>query len=95
MPPIRSLASIYCVLLATLISLNSKIISLYSCCIKEGLVYIIIITPSNYQPSFYLEYTKVNTCFSYNIYLVSNNKYIFILFSNTYNLSQLLSKNTW
>ena len=42
MPPIRSLASIYYVLLATSISLNGEIISPYSYCVKKGLVYVII-----------------------------------------------------
>ena len=45
MPFIRSLASVYYILLATFISLNSKIISPYSHCIKKGLVYITIIVP--------------------------------------------------
>ena len=35
-------------LLAVSISLNREIISLYSCYIKKGLVYIIIISPSGY-----------------------------------------------
>ena len=64
-------------LLATLISLNSKIISPYSCYIKKELVYIAIIVPFSCQPSFYLKYTKVNTCSFCDIHLVFNNKYIF------------------
>ena len=60
MPFIRSLASIYYALLAISISLNSKIMSPYSYYAKKGLIYITIINPFNYQPSFYLEYTKAN-----------------------------------
>ena len=94
MPPIRSSATAYCVLLAASISLNSEIMSPYSCYVKKGLVYIIITALFSCQPSSYLKYIKVNTCFSYNICLVSNNKYIFILLSDIHNLSQLLSGNT-
>ena len=43
MPSIRSLASVYYILLAASISLNSEIISPYSYCAKKGLVYITII----------------------------------------------------
>ena len=42
MPFVKSLASIYYILLATLISLNGEIISPYSCYTKKGLVYITI-----------------------------------------------------
>ena len=77
MPFIRSLASIYYVLLAVSISLNSEIISLYSCYIKKGLVYIIIIAFSNHQPSFYFKDIKANTCFLCDVRLVFTNKYIF------------------
>ena len=47
MPPIRSLASIYCALLAISISLNGEIMSPYSYYTKKGLVYIAIIAPFN------------------------------------------------
>ena len=77
MPFIRSLASVYCILLTTSISLNSEIMSLYSYYIKKGLVYITIITLFNYQPSSYFKCTKANTCFLYNIRSVSTNKYTF------------------
>ena len=78
MPLVKSLVFIYYVLLAAFILLNSKIISPYSYYMKKGLIYIIIITLFSYQPSSYFKYTKVNTCFSYNIYLVLLNKYIFL-----------------
>ena len=77
MPPIRSLVSIYCVLLATSISLNSEIMSPYSYYTKKGLVYIVIIALFNYQPSFYSKCTKANTYLLYNIRLVFINKYTF------------------
>ena len=78
MPPIRSLAFIYYILLATSISLNSEIMSPCSYYMKKGLVYIIIINLSSYQPSFYLKYTKANTCSLYDVRSVSLNKYIFL-----------------
>ena len=77
MPPIRSLASIYCVLLAAFISLNSKIMSPYSCCAKKGLVYIVIIALFSCQPSSYSKCTKANTYFLCNMHLVFTNKYMF------------------
>ena len=45
MPFIRFLASVYYILLATSISLNSEIMSPYSYYTKKGLVYITIIAP--------------------------------------------------
>ena len=76
MPFIRSTASKHYILLAILISLNREIINPYSCYIKKGLVYIIFIVLSSYQPSSYLECTKVNTQLSYNIYSILFNKCI-------------------
>ena len=87
MPPIRSLAFMRYTLLATSISLNSKIISPYSYYAKKGLVYIIIITLFSYQPSFYSKCTKANTYFLCDMRLVSINKYTFRFFYNTYYLS--------
>ena len=58
MSSIRSLAFIYYTLLAVLISLNSKIISLYSCYTKKGLVYIAIAAPSSHQLFFILNTLK-------------------------------------
>ena len=77
MPFIRSLASVYCVLLAIFISLNGEIMSPYSCYVKKGLIYITIIAFSNYQPSFYFKCIKANTCSLCNVCLISTNKYIF------------------
>ena len=77
MPFIRSLASIYYILLTISISLNGEIMSPYSYYTKKGLVYITIIALSSYQPSFYFKYTKANTYSLYNVRLVFTNKYTF------------------
>ena len=79
MPSVRSSASAYYTLLATSISLNSKIIDPYSYYAKKGLVYIIIIALFSCQPSFYLKCIKANIYALYNIHLVSINKYIFLV----------------
>jgi len=42
---------------------------------KEGLVYVALASPLSWQPSSYLEYTKVNVRLSCNIYSISNAKY--------------------
>ena len=94
MPPIRSLASVCYILLATSISLNSKIMSPYSYYAKKGLVYITITVFSNCQPSFYIKCTKLNMCLSCNIKSVSNAECIFVFLYNIYSLSQLLGGNT-
>ena len=94
MPLIRSLASVYCILLAAFISLNSEIMSPYSYCAKKGLVYITIIIPSSCQPSSYSKCTKANTCSLCDVRLVSINKCTSGFFYNTYYLSQLWGKNT-
>ena len=73
----RSLASIYCILLAASISLNGKIISPYSHYAKKGLVYITIIALFSCQPFFYFKCTKANTYSLCDVYLVSINKYTF------------------
>ena len=77
MPLIRSLASVYYVLLAISISLNSEIISPYSHYAKKGLVYITIIVLSSRQPSSCFKCTKANTYSLYNMRSVSTNEYIF------------------
>ena len=74
MPPIRSFTFKRCALLTTSISFNGEIISPYSRYAKKGLVYIIIISPSNRQPSFYFECTKANTYLLCNMRLVPLNK---------------------
>ena len=77
MPPIRSTISKYCTLFTIFISLNREIISPYSYYIKKGLIYVIIINPFNYQPSFCIKCTKLNTYMLYNVHSVSFNKYAF------------------
>ena len=83
MSSIRFLVSTYCVKLITVIFLLSKIIPSCSCCKEKKLVYIIIIAPFSYQPSFYIKCTKLNIYSFYNVKLVSNtdwtlqDKYIF------------------
>ena len=77
MPLIRSLASVYYILLAVSISLDGEIMSPYSYCVKKGLVCIAITALFSRQPSSCFKYIKANTCSLYNIRLVFTNKYIF------------------
>ena len=80
MPFVRSLVSkrlAYYFKLVAVILLLSKIMPTYSRYIKKGLVYIIIIAPLGRQPSFYTKCIKLNMRSSYNVYLVSNAKYMF------------------
>ena len=82
MPFIRSLAFkrfIYYSKLIIIIFLLDKIIPIYFYYAKKKLVYIIIITFFSCQPSFYFKYTKLNIYFFYNVQLVSNTKYIFLI----------------
>ena len=76
MPFIRSSILKCYILLTVSISFNKEIISPYSYYTKKGLVYVTIISPSNRQPSFYLECTKANIYSLYNIRSVFFNKYI-------------------
>ena len=46
-----------------------------SCYAKEGLLYITLLAPSGYQPSFYSKYTKLNMRLSYNVHVISDAKY--------------------
>ena len=80
MPFIRSLVSKYYILLTSSITFNREIISPCSCCAKKGLVYIIIIKPSNRQPSFYSKCTKLNIYALCDMRLVPFNKYIFLTY---------------
>jgi len=47
----------------------------YSYYAKKRLVYITLVSPLSWQPSSYLECTKVNIYLSYNVYFISNAKY--------------------
>ena len=78
-PPIRSLASECRARVVTVILLLSEIMPTYSCCVLKGLVYIIIIASLGCQPSFYTKCIKLNMYLFYNICLVSNAKYIFLV----------------
>ena len=75
MPP--SIASIYHATLVALILSINKVMPSCSYYIKKGLVYITIIALSSYQPLSYTKYIKLNICLSYNIYSISNIKYIY------------------
>ena len=82
MPLVRSLASkraAYYFKLVAVILLLREIIPTYLRCMEKGLIYIIIIALSGRQPSFYTKYTKLNICFSCNVYLVSDAKYTFLV----------------
>ena len=83
MPFIRSLVSKHSAhysKLVTVILLFSKIIPFYSYYIEKGLVYIIIIALSSCQPSLYTKCTKLNIYTLYNIQLVFNTKYTFLVY---------------
>ena len=84
----------YYAYIVAVILLLGEIMPSYSCYKEKKLVYIVIIAPFNYQPSFYIKYTKSNIYLFCNIKSVSNIKYIFIFFCDIYSLSQLLGRNT-
>ena len=95
MPSIRSLAFKCYTCVVTVILLLGEIMPSYSHYKEKKLVYITIVAPSSHQPFFCSKYTKSNIRLSCNVRSVSNTKYIFISLCNIYNLSQLLSGNTW
>ena len=76
MPPIRSLASKYHAYTIAVIFLFGEIMPSCSCCAEKKLGYIIIAALFSYQPSSYIECTKLNICLSCNIRLVSNTEYL-------------------
>ena len=83
MPAVKLTVFKYHAFFISSIALDGKIISPYSCYAKKGLIYIVIIKPSNCQPFSYFKYTKLNTCVLYNIYSVSFNKYTFLTCFNS------------
>ena len=87
MPSIRFLAFKRCTCTVAVILLLGKIIPSYSCYKEKKLVYIIIIAPFSYQPSFYIKCTKLNIRLSCNVKSVSNAKYIFIFLCDIHSLS--------
>jgi len=78
MPKVTSLSSTACYTrtITIVLLLGKVILSPYSRYIKEGLVYITLASPLSWQPSFYLECTKVNIYLFYNVRSISNAKYI-------------------
>ena len=83
MPPIRSSAfkcTAYYFKLVAVILLLGEIIPTCSYYIEKGLIYIAIIAPLGRQPSFYTKCTKLNMRSSCNIKLVSNAKYIYLIY---------------
>ena len=82
-PFIRSLVSkhlAYYFKLVDVILLLSEIMPTYSRYAEKGLIYIIIIALSSHQSSFYTKCTKLNIRLSYNIRLVFNAKYTFLIY---------------
>ena len=80
MPSIKFLVSkytTYCFKLVAVILLLGKIIPSCFCYTEKGLVYIAIIALFSRQPFSCVECTKLNIHLSYNICLISNDKYIF------------------
>ena len=84
MPPIKLSAFKRYTLLATSISLNKEIMSLYSYYIKKGLVCIIITDFFNRQPFSYVKCTKLNIYMLCNMRSVSLNKYTFLYCTRRY-----------
>ena len=76
---IRFTVSKYYTYIVVLIFLFNKVVFIYSHYIKKGIVYIVIIAPSNCKPSFNFKYTKLNIYSSCNIQLISNTKCIFLM----------------
>ena len=86
---IRSLASVYCILLAASIFLDGEIMSPYSYYAKKGLVYITIIVLSSCQSSSCSKCIKANICSLCDVRLVSINKYTSGFSCDAHYLSQL------
>jgi hypothetical protein len=80
-PPIKSLAfkhlAHYSKLIAVILLLG-EIMPLYSCYKEKELVYIVIIAPSNHQPSSCSECTVLNIHLSCNIQLISDTECIYL-----------------
>jgi len=71
-------AHCYAYLVAVILSL-SKVILLYSRCVKKGLVYITITAPSSRQPFSYSKCTSINIQLSCNVCSVSDAECIFYI----------------
>ena len=83
MPFIRSMAFKRRACIVTLILLLGVIMSIYSCCAKKKLIYITIAALFSHQPSSCFKCIKLNIHLSYNVYSVSNAKYIFFIYLAT------------
>ena len=90
MPPIRSTASRRYNKLILLILSISKVMPSCSCYIKKGLLYIIIASPSSRQLLSCAEYTTVNMHLFYNVCLVSNTEYKYLITYLNYCVSYLI-----
>ena len=80
MPPIRFLASARYTKLVAVILLFSEIMPSCSYCKDKKLVYITIVAFFSRQPSFYIKYTKLNMRLSYNIRLVPDAEYLYLIY---------------
>ena len=79
MPFIRFLASKRRTYIVVVILSLSEIMPTCSCYVSKGLVYIVIIAPLSRQPSFYTKCIKLNMRSFYNIKLVFNAKYAYLI----------------
>ena len=80
MPPVRSLVSKRHLRLVSLILSLGEIIPSCFCYIEKRLSYITISAPFSRQPSSYTKYIKLNIRLSYNIRLVSNAEYAYLIY---------------
>ena len=81
MPFIRFLVSKRRAYMVAVIFLLSKIMPTCFYYILKGLVYVAIIAPLSCQSSFYIKYTKLNIYLFCDIRLISNAKYIYLIYS--------------
>ena len=84
MPFIRSLASKCYTYIITTILLLGKVMLLYFHYKEKKLIYITIIVLFSCQLSSYVKCTKLNIYLSYNIKLIFNTKYAFLVHLITY-----------
>ena len=80
-PLIKFLASECRLRLVSLILFLGEIMPSYSCYVEKRLFYITILVSFSCQPSFYTKYTKLNIYLSCDVRLVSNAKYICLMYS--------------
>ena len=90
MPLIKSSASTYYTTLVAITLLLSEIMPSCSYYKEKKLVYIIIAAPFNCQTFSYIKCIKLNMHLSYNIRLVSNTKYLYLIHPCSLQSLQLL-----